>query len=378
MSSAAPPFDPYREWLGIEPHEQPADFYRLLGVARFEEDLGRIAMAADQRMALVRSFQTGPRGMHTQRLLNELAAARIALISPASKAAYDAALSQHLAARIAPTPVLFHPAYGTAPQPGTAVLTFGLGQTAIPPAPPVLPPAPPPAPIARLNLATPEEDAAPAEPIRAAPWWLPLVLMIVVPLLMLAAVIGYGLGKPYLDARFAAPSEEQPPEGETIPAPAPPEPPPRKAIVLLQEGSGEVFFSPATATLSGAVQLETAGTEELLANWTTADDAAEWHFKLVKPGFFRAEVTYAAIPEAAGAGLELAIGERTKTLDLRPTGGLTQFITDAETVVVSSTGEQTLTLRPVRQPAGAWLVVRSVRLIPPDRLQPGETPPAQP
>ena len=47
MSTAAPPFDPYREWLGIEPHEQPADFYRLIGIARFEADLGRIAAAAD-------------------------------------------------------------------------------------------------------------------------------------------------------------------------------------------------------------------------------------------------------------------------------------------------------------------------------------------
>jgi hypothetical protein len=46
-------------------------------------------------MALVRSFQTGPRGVYTQRLLNELAAARITLLSPANKAAYDAALARH-------------------------------------------------------------------------------------------------------------------------------------------------------------------------------------------------------------------------------------------------------------------------------------------
>lgn len=30
------PFDPYSEWLGIAPEEQPPDHYRLLGIAPFE------------------------------------------------------------------------------------------------------------------------------------------------------------------------------------------------------------------------------------------------------------------------------------------------------------------------------------------------------
>ncbi len=35
MSAA---FDPYHQWLGIPPHEQPPHFYRLLGLQRFESD----------------------------------------------------------------------------------------------------------------------------------------------------------------------------------------------------------------------------------------------------------------------------------------------------------------------------------------------------
>src|SRR5687768_8561426 len=85
-------FDPYREWLGIEPHERPVDHYRLLGLARFERDAARIAAAADERMALVRRFQVGPRAIHTQKLLNELSAARLCLLSGTDKAAYDARL----------------------------------------------------------------------------------------------------------------------------------------------------------------------------------------------------------------------------------------------------------------------------------------------
>ena len=62
MSLATSEFDPYQQWLGIAPHERPADHYRLLGLPRFETDVERIARAADERMALVRSYQTGPRG----------------------------------------------------------------------------------------------------------------------------------------------------------------------------------------------------------------------------------------------------------------------------------------------------------------------------
>jgi len=52
-------FDPYYEWLGIPPEEQPADYYRLLGVQRFEANLNAISNAADARMGYVRTFQAG-------------------------------------------------------------------------------------------------------------------------------------------------------------------------------------------------------------------------------------------------------------------------------------------------------------------------------
>ena len=82
-------FDPYLQWLGIGLAERPIDHYRLLGIARFEVQPNTIASAADQRMMYVRSFQTGPRGAHTQKLLNELATARVCLLNPQTKATYD-------------------------------------------------------------------------------------------------------------------------------------------------------------------------------------------------------------------------------------------------------------------------------------------------
>src|SRR5688572_24758905 len=93
-------FDPYLNWLGIEPHERPLDHYRLLGLARFESRREVIQAAADQRMAYIRSFQAGPRVAHTQKLLNELATAKLCLLDPTGKAGYDASLQ----ARHAPPP----------------------------------------------------------------------------------------------------------------------------------------------------------------------------------------------------------------------------------------------------------------------------------
>lgn len=93
-------FDPYRKWLGIPPHEQPPNHYRLLGVGLFEDDADTIASAADRQMAHVRTFQTGPHSAVSQKLLNELAAARIALLDPKKKAAYD----EQLRAKLAPPP----------------------------------------------------------------------------------------------------------------------------------------------------------------------------------------------------------------------------------------------------------------------------------
>lgn len=85
-------FDPYYKWLGIAPKDQPPHLYRLLGVELFESDPEVISSAADQRMAHVRTFQQGPHAADTQRLLNELAAARARLLNPLQRSIYDAQL----------------------------------------------------------------------------------------------------------------------------------------------------------------------------------------------------------------------------------------------------------------------------------------------
>lgn len=89
-------FDPYHRWLGIPPKEQPANFYRLLGLALFENDPEVVRDAAERQMAHVRTYQLGQYLDLSQRILNELAVAAACLRDSEKRAAYDAGLRREL------------------------------------------------------------------------------------------------------------------------------------------------------------------------------------------------------------------------------------------------------------------------------------------
>lgn len=91
-------FDPYLQWLGIRDPQRPPNHYRLLGLELFESDPDVISNAADRQMAHVRTFHTGRHAADSQRILNELAAAKVCLLNPNKKSAYDAQLRAELAA----------------------------------------------------------------------------------------------------------------------------------------------------------------------------------------------------------------------------------------------------------------------------------------
>ena len=78
-------FNPYHAWLGIPPEEQPPNHYRLLGAALFEVQAEVIDTAADRQMAHLRTFQCGKHSDLSQRLLNEVSAARLCLLNSAKR-----------------------------------------------------------------------------------------------------------------------------------------------------------------------------------------------------------------------------------------------------------------------------------------------------
>ena len=98
-TSVSAPFDPYHVWLGIPPQEQPPNHYRLLGVALFEVQAEVIDTAADRQMAHLRTFQSGKHAELSQRLLNEVAAARLCLLNSAKRADYDERLRRRMQPR---------------------------------------------------------------------------------------------------------------------------------------------------------------------------------------------------------------------------------------------------------------------------------------
>lgn len=89
-------FDPYLQWLGIRDPQRPLNHYRLLGIELFESDPDVISNAADRQMAHVRTFQAGRRSAESQRVLNELAGAKVCLLNPSKKEPYDAQLRAEL------------------------------------------------------------------------------------------------------------------------------------------------------------------------------------------------------------------------------------------------------------------------------------------
>ena len=91
-------FDPYHKWLAIPPGEQPAHHYRLLGAAIFESDADVIEAAADRQMTYLQEVSQGSEVEQAQKLLAEVAEARLCLLNQEKKSVYDARLREQLEA----------------------------------------------------------------------------------------------------------------------------------------------------------------------------------------------------------------------------------------------------------------------------------------
>lgn len=314
-------FDPYSQWLGIQPHEMPVDHYRLLGVARFEPDVTVIAAAADARMAHLRTFQTGPRGTYTQRLLNEISTARICLLNPNTKLSYDQMLE-------------------------------GLLQASMPPPGPVAETEPRPA----VLVPPPRQTAS-------RPWLLGIFVGLIVAAIGVAAIIGLQQLSSDQPARFgegltdATGAEES--AGEAWEEGSETEP-----VLVYQEADGGVHFDAAYAQLHGpSIVLGQMKNVDVMTHWESMDDWVSWDFKVVKAppqGVFQVKVTYAARPEANGGSFVLAVGDQEKECEIRGTG---EPVTDEYFLAVKKTGDHTLTVRAKSKPADRLMTLKAVTFV---------------
>ena len=93
-------FDPYLQLvLGFAIRSGRRIIIASWALRVFEADPDVIAMAADRQMTHLRTLQAGAQAELSQKILNELSAARVCLLKPDRKAAYDEQLRRQMAAR---------------------------------------------------------------------------------------------------------------------------------------------------------------------------------------------------------------------------------------------------------------------------------------
>ena len=348
-------FDPYDQWLGIPPAEQPAHYYRLLGLPIFESDAARIQAAADRRMQHVRTFQLGKRLQDSQAILNELSTARVCLLNPESKARYDAALSEWLSARL-PVP------------------------------PPVLPPEAPPLLPGEVRAllpsdarALPADDSEPTNPVArqatvaAAPrttiaprarsytgWMIVGGVLAVTAVTLIVFRTSQRRGRSTLgDAAVALPESSQTGNsdlsGKTVVVPS---------DVVQQSKQGDVQLDVTRGKVSGTT-LRRNG--DLTADWRSADDQVQWELLISRPGIFRVEVAYAADASSRGGEARVTISgqPRPLTMLLRDTGGRVKFAQDPldPMITIEKPGRYTLTISTAQKPGEELMTLRGVQLI---------------
>jgi hypothetical protein len=321
MSSS---FDPYQQWLGIPPQEQPPDHYRLLGIARFERDAAVIQAAAEQRMAHIRTFQTGPRSGYTQPLLNELAAAKLRLLSPASKSQYDAALADAVS--------LSEQAFSTEllpPSEEAGEVSGAAGKTPVEIK-------------AQFSPAAREGDSS------LPGWWLPLAGMLLALSLGAAWVIVQRV-RPRGGGTKTTP--EVVVEKSKVKTPATP----ARAIVQ-QDAGGDIRLPCDAAEIRGGLQVRSSAAGDAIAGWSSEEDVAEWQFhvaKLPSQGVFRVLVTYRCDPAGGECRYLLKAGDQSRKREVRAAAGQ---LVDEFYLAVPRTGEHPLSIRYAGRGAGFEIV----------------------
>jgi hypothetical protein len=306
-------FDPYRKWLGIDATRRPIDHYCLLGVKTYESDPAVIQEAADERMLLIRKYQTGPHATETQQILNELSAAKLCLLDAAAKTAYDQMLHGLAASEEQTLHRTSLPADSNARQTSEFAVE-----------------------AARPSIGALHRHPA-HRPYYLRPWF---------PFAALTAM-GLVAGCVWFVGSELRRSS-RPPSSTHLPA-DPQQPTDlmpsseESRISVQQEALGDVNLAPSLASLTGGnLALESRGLDEVLTGWTDRDDVACWQFhvrKLPPQGGFRVKVTYLA---SSPATYQLGIDGEERQSQLRAGEG---YRTDEHFRLVPRTGNHQLTLR---------------------------------
>ncbi|MFP6669926.1 MAG: hypothetical protein VB857_00810, partial [Pirellulaceae bacterium] len=136
-------------------------------------------------------------------------------------------------------------------------------------------------------------------------------------------------------------------------------------VVVYQQGTGEIGLAAIVATLHGkTIRCEVNGTEGQIASWTDPQDWVSWKFNVLKPGYFKAEVTYAAAQDAHQGTYRIQIDEQpSKACGVESPMGTTGR-TDEYFFFINRSGTHVLSVKAGKKPGKELMVLKSIRLCP--------------
>ncbi|GIW93404.1 MAG: hypothetical protein KatS3mg110_1445 [Pirellulaceae bacterium] len=375
-------FDPYEQWLGIPPSLRPIDYYTLLGIEKFCDDRQKIAEAAEKRMRLLRRYQTGPRGVYTQPLLNEIAQAKLRLLDPKRKAEYDERLRQSAqwAAELAsqddslrlppefqaaftsgvwyPHPSGSAPVASTVPPGAPPAFPVNPNMAVSPPrgAVPCVPPQVMPSPSAATPGGQPPVVVTPpvrlARPPKRRTHWLDYLWVgsLFLLTLLLAAVLVIALRSGWFDRRHP---EISPSSDHVVTPDIPTTVSDDGKTVVLPNAQGIIRLVPEMANRDSKSG-EKGG---------RGQQPVEWLFAVVGTNTYRLQLVYTVQGEIQGAQWQIELDGQSKTLDLLPAEG--NESAKVETMItVRGAGQHRLALRLANSRQDLVVQLHEVVLVP--------------
>ncbi len=138
------------------------------------------------------------------------------------------------------------------------------------------------------------------------------------------------------------------------------------AVVIPQAEDGTVVLKAADAVVRGTyARYESGGGKDNIGFWTNPDDYVIWRFKIIKPGTFDAQVTFACAAGSGGSEYTLLVAKQKISGKVKDTGSWTNFVTEnVGTLKIEKTGTYNLSVKPESRPRVAVMNLKSVTLVP--------------
>jgi len=134
---------------------------------------------------------------------------------------------------------------------------------------------------------------------------------------------------------------------------------------IKQSVDGSFKLTAGEADINGMnAQLETEG-EKNIGFWQDVGTSLIWSIHCEKPGDYRVELNYSLLDSYEGSKVAISVGDRTVKAKPQPTKAWTDYqIGNAGQVTISKPGDLPVVVKPISNPLGLIMNLRSITLLP--------------